>query len=162
MRSFRRFRSTRYQHRARAHGVLLHVAGIGVLGDEIRDMGRRDEVDAGDGGTVLSRWACARRCRCWRTSSRRSRRCRHVDAELRDSPSPRRTARRGAEAPRYGCSELFSKPREFHRQSLNGRSAGDSCVDRPNSDRRGADARAVPAARAQSSPGAAVRRAAEP
>ncbi len=34
------------EHRARPHGVLLHVARVGVLGDEIGDLGRRAKVDA--------------------------------------------------------------------------------------------------------------------
>ena len=34
------------EYRPRAHGVLLHVAGVGVLGDEDGNLGRRAQVDA--------------------------------------------------------------------------------------------------------------------
>ena len=63
------------EHGTRAHGLLLHVAGVGVLGDKNRHVGRRAQVDPRGRRTLHRARASARRWRCSTTSRGPSQRC---------------------------------------------------------------------------------------
>ena len=67
------------QHRRGAHRVPLHRAWLGLLGDEIRTGGMRGRPPP-KRANATSKWACARRSPCSRTSRRPSLRCRRADA----------------------------------------------------------------------------------
>ncbi len=64
------------QHRPRPHGVLLHFAGIGALGNEKRHLGRRPASRPPKPASAISKPASARRLPCSTTSNRPSPRCR--------------------------------------------------------------------------------------
>jgi hypothetical protein len=68
MPSFRHFRSTRFQRGPFTPHSLHTRSRLGVLGDEIRHVGRPAEVHGRDRCSAISRPACARRWRCSRTS----------------------------------------------------------------------------------------------
>ena len=79
------------EHGRRAHRVLLLAPGLGLLGDGVRDVGRRPRVDGGIRRALPRRSWSRRRSACSTTSRGPTRRCRPA----RSRTSASRSAVRG-------------------------------------------------------------------